>query len=63
VYARNVMTLKAPWDVRTHHRADPRFPHDSTVDQLYTDQKFESYRALGRLAGEHALEEMATKGA
>ncbi len=46
-----------------HHRANPEFPHDSTMDQLYTDQKFESYRALGRLAGEHALKLMAGAGA
>jgi Patatin-like phospholipase len=60
VYARNVMTADAPWDVKAHHRADPSFPHDSTMDQLYTDQKFESYRALGKLAGEHAAELMAS---
>jgi hypothetical protein len=58
VYACNVMTAAAPWDVKAHHRADPKFPHDSTMDQLYTDQKFESYRALGQLAGQHALEQM-----
>lgn len=55
VYARNVMSPGAPWDVRAHHISDPSFPHNSTVDQLYTDQKFESYRALGVQAGTHAL--------
>lgn len=55
VYARNVMTAGAPWDVRAHHVVDPSFPHNSTVDQLYTDQKFESYRALGAQAGSRAL--------
>ncbi len=55
VYARNVMTAGAPWDVRAHHDVDPSFPHDSTVDQLYTDQKFESYRALGAQAGRRSL--------
>lgn len=59
VYARNVMTETAPWDVRAHHREDPSFPHDSTADQLYTDQKFESYRALGARAGARAVELMA----
>ncbi|HLM84581.1 MAG TPA: patatin-like phospholipase family protein [Solirubrobacteraceae bacterium] len=61
VYARNVMTAQAPWDVKAHHRSQPAFPHDSTIDQLYTDQKFESYRALGQLAGEHALEQMGER--
>jgi hypothetical protein len=55
VYARNVMSPGAPWDVRAHHRSDPSFPHNSTADQLYTDQKFESYRALGAQAGARAL--------
>jgi Patatin-like phospholipase len=58
VYARNVMTAGAPWDVQARHLEDPTFPHDSTTDQLYTDQKFESYRALGELAGAKALELM-----
>jgi Patatin-like phospholipase len=55
-YARNVMTDSAPWDVRARHIEDPTFPHDPTTDQLYTDQKFESYRALGERAGERALQ-------
>jgi hypothetical protein len=59
VYARNVMTETAPWDVRAHHRKEPAFPHNSTADQLYTDQKFESYRSLGAQAGARAVELMA----
>lgn len=55
VYARNVMSPGAPWDVRARHIADPAFPHNSTADQLYTDQKFESYRRLGVQAAEQAL--------
>jgi hypothetical protein len=59
VYARTVMTAEAPWDVHAYHDADRTFPHDPTVDQLYTDQKFEAYRALGALAGSHARQQMA----
>jgi hypothetical protein len=58
VYARNVVSSSAPWDVCAHQLEDPRFPNDSTMDQLYTDQKFESYRALGERAGTHAIELM-----
>ena len=54
VYARNVMTPGSPWDVRAYHQAEPSFPHNSTADQLYTDQKFEGYRVLGERAGEAA---------
>lgn len=56
IYARNVMTADDPLDIKAHHADDPRFPDDPTVDQLYTDQKFEAYRALGSLAGERAME-------
>jgi len=49
------MSPGASWDVRARHLADPAFPHDSTVDQLYTDQKFESYRRLGVQAAQQAL--------
>ncbi len=55
VYVRNAMTAEAPWDVRAHHEEDPRFPNNPTVDQLYTDQKFEAYRALGTRAGANAV--------
>jgi hypothetical protein len=55
-YARNVMTASATWDVRARHIEDPTFPHDPTTDQLYTDQKFESYRALGERAGTRTLQ-------
>jgi len=62
VYARNVVSSSAPWDVRAHQLEDPRFPNDSTMDQLYTDQKFESYRALGERAGTRAIELMDEAG-
>ncbi|MDX6602979.1 MAG: hypothetical protein QOF13_2181 [Solirubrobacterales bacterium] len=58
VYVRNAMTDTAPWDVRAHHEADPRFPNNPTIDQLYTDQKFEAYRVLGSRAAKRATEAM-----
>jgi hypothetical protein len=58
VYVRNAMTEAAPWDVRAHHQADSRFPNNSTIDQLYTDQKFEAYRVLGSRAAVRAVEAM-----
>jgi hypothetical protein len=47
VYCRAAVTEDAPWDVRAFHDNDKRFPYHSTFDQLFNDQKFESYRALG----------------
>jgi hypothetical protein len=58
VYARTVLTQEAPWDVHAFHANDPRFPNHPTADQLYTDQKFEAYRALGHQAGLNALKLM-----
>jgi hypothetical protein len=58
IYVRNSITAKAPWDARAYHKADPRFPHNPTVDQLYTDQKFEAYRVLGLRGGEEAVAAM-----
>ncbi len=55
IYARTVVTKDAPWDVQAYHATDAKFPNDPTADQLYTDQKFEAYRALGYLAGRNAI--------
>jgi hypothetical protein len=55
IYARNVITADASWDVQAYHMAHPRFPNDPTVDQLYTDQRFEAYRQLGMSAGLRAV--------
>jgi hypothetical protein len=56
IYVRSVLTAAAPHDVRAYQELDPDFPHNSTGDQLYTDQRFEAYRALGREAAKRALE-------
>lgn len=58
VYAPTVMTVDLPWDVHAFKESDERFPHHSTVEQLFTDQKFEAYRVLGRHAGREALRAM-----
>ncbi len=59
VYVRNTVTPESPWDAKAHQQSDPRFPNNSTVDQLYTDQKFEAYRVLGEQAGTNAVAAMA----
>jgi hypothetical protein len=58
VYVRNTVTPESPWDAKAHQQSDPRFPNNPTVDQLYTDQKFEAYRVLGARAGVHAVAAM-----
>jgi hypothetical protein len=53
IYARSVVTRDAPYDVQALRLRDAAFPHHSTVDQLYSDQKFEAYRnwRAGRARG------------
>jgi hypothetical protein len=56
VYCRAAVTDDAPWDVRDFARRDRRFPNHSTMDQLFTDEKFESYRALGANTARQAVQ-------
>lgn len=57
IYARAVVTRDAPYDVQAFRIRDEAFPHHSTLDQLYTDEKFEAYRELGARTGRAALAE------
>jgi hypothetical protein len=41
-----------PVDVLQYAGVSPRFPHEPTTDQFFTESQFESYRALG----EHQLD-------
>ncbi|HXN39278.1 MAG TPA: patatin-like phospholipase family protein [Solirubrobacteraceae bacterium] len=54
-FARLALTGDAPADVLAYRNHDPHFPHDPTTDQLYTDQRFEAYRALGANAARTAI--------
>lgn len=40
-----------PYDVKTYANSSAAFPHESTIDQWFSESQFESYRALG----EHVL--------
>ena len=55
IFSRAMVTKDLPWDVRAFAEKDKRFPSHSTVEQLYTGERFEAYRALGRHAGRRAL--------
>lgn len=47
-----------PADVRAHAAANAKFPHDTTLNQWFTESQFESYRALGR----HAINKITERG-
>jgi hypothetical protein len=54
-YARSVLAKGARWELANYKAADPVFPHHSTFDQFFDDQKFEAYRLLGADAAAAAL--------
>src|SRR5689334_10921362 len=58
VYAPTAITERLPWDVQALKESDPSFPHTSTVNEFFTDQRFEAYRTLGRYAARSAIEAM-----
>jgi hypothetical protein len=55
VYARAVLAEHASWDLLAYRARDGRFPNHSTSQQIFTDEQFESYRALGYDASCRAL--------
>jgi len=66
-YIRSVVSEDSPWDL-ANYQEDGVFPHHSTFDQFFDDQKFEAYRRLGMWAASSALampaaEATATNGA
>lgn len=47
VYIKSSLTGDEPADVLNYKKEDPSFPHDSTLNQWFTESQFESYRRLG----------------
>jgi hypothetical protein len=47
VYIKPAVYGREPRDVIQYAATDPDFPHQSTLDQLFDEPQFESYRALG----------------
>lgn len=47
VYIKSSLTGDEPADVLNYKKEDPVFPHDSTLDQWFSESQFESYRRLG----------------
>ena len=57
IYLKSSLTGDEPTDVVQYKKKSPTFPHESTNDQFFTEDQFESYRRLG----EHvALQALAT---
>ena len=58
LFVKAAVTGSSPWDVQAFRKKDANFPNHSTADQLFTDNKFESYRALGRHQTRKALDSL-----
>ncbi|MDQ4070535.1 MAG: hypothetical protein M3203_13845, partial [Actinomycetota bacterium] len=58
VFAKLGITEDLPPDVKSWRETHPTFPTDGTADQLYTDQRFEAYRALGAATAVGAINAM-----
>ncbi len=45
----------SPIDVDSYGKANIAFPHETTLDQFFSESQFESYRALGQLTIDQIL--------
>ncbi len=48
LYIKPCVLSDCPADVRNYAKEHQTFPHETTVDQFFSESQFESYRALGR---------------
>jgi hypothetical protein len=56
LYLKASLTGDEPEDVTQYHAEHPTFPHESTMNQFFTESQFESYRRLGLHVVESAFE-------
>ena len=47
IYFKASLTGDESTDIKNYHTMHPQFPHETTVDQWFTESQFESYRELG----------------
>lgn len=50
------LTAQASLDLRQYQLTHPAFPQETTSDQFFDDEQWESYRQLGELAGNTVLD-------
>ena len=48
LYLKPSFLARIPADVRSYGAEHKAFPHESTLDQWFSESQFESYRILGR---------------
>jgi len=55
IYLKNSLTGDEPDPVKNYTAEHPVFPHETTADQFFDDDQFESYRALGVHIAKHTF--------
>jgi hypothetical protein len=61
VYLKSSLTGDEPRDVLGFAHANPEFPHDSTADQMFEPERFETYRQLGQHVARTTLDRLFGK--
>jgi hypothetical protein len=59
VYLKPTLTGDESAELQGYAALNPDFPHNPTMDQLYDEDRFESYRQLGEHIGERLCAELA----
>jgi len=57
-YIKTTMTGKEPEDLLGYRRNSPKFPDETTANQFFKEDQFESYRKLGEVAGSEMCAEI-----
>lgn len=63
VFIKAQVTADAPWDVRAYKEKDAQFPNHSLLEQMFADQTFEAYRALGYHSAGNAVRAQVQRAA
>ena len=59
IYLKTSLVGDEPGDLLHYKNSHPGFPQDTTLNQWFTESQFESYRRLGQLSAEEALQKLA----
>jgi hypothetical protein len=62
IYVKAALPKGAPPDVLAYREKNRLFPTQSTLDQLFDEPQFESYRALGAHAATSAVKKIKDLG-
>lgn len=56
LYIKASMTGEEPEDILSYRRRHSSFPHETTLNQFFNEDQFESYRKLGQLIGKKVFQ-------